>query len=198
MSRIVTNKSDRACSWTDISTRCEHDFDSQALVSISQQNDKGKENRELNSASLFKSSHRCVRSNLPARDQGQFVNCFTSPFAKRCSLSGEHCGQTLLLWSKLGSTNVTSSQFDAENSFEVSKNLLIRRGGTLLVVLYYCGGGVTLGSEILLCHLGFDLVPPLDNGLSHNRSNGFGLDYVIASVDLGQMLAFGLGSLIRR
>ena len=99
---------------------------------------------------------------------------------------------SLFLRSKLGGANVVASQFDTEHPLEVPEDLLVGRGGALLVVLYYRHRGVALCGKVLLRHLRLHLVPAFNDGLADHRAHGLGLDDVVASVDLGQVLAFDL------
>lgn len=129
--------------------------------------------------------------NLPVRR----INASTlisSPSSRvqRDDPSSMSC-RTLLLRSELWSTNVTSSQLNTENSFEVSEDFLIWRSGTLLIFLYYRRGSVALCGKVFLCHFWLDLVPPLDDCKAYYRTDGLWLDDVVASVDFGKMLAFG-------
>lgn len=53
-------------------------------------------------------------------------------------------------------------------------------------------GGVALGGEVLLGHLGLDLLPCLGDDVADVLADCVGLDDVVGSVDLGQALAFWL------
>lgn len=106
---------------------------------------------------------------------------------------------SLLLWSEPWSTNVGTSQLDAENALHVGEHLLVWSGGTVLELLNNRGGGVALGGQVLLGHLWLHLLALGRDGVTDNFADRVWLDDIVGAVDLGQMLSLDtwLGGLLR-
>lgn len=105
---------------------------------------------------------------------------------------------SLLLWSESWSTNVGTSQLDAENALHVGEHLLVWSGGTVLELLDNGGSGVAFGGQVLLGHLWLHLLALGRDGVTDNLADGVWLDDIVRAVDLGQVLALDtwLGGLL--
>jgi hypothetical protein len=106
----------------------------------------------------------------------------------------------LFLFGELLSTNVCATELNIEHTLHRAKNLLIGGGGTTLEVLDNGHGGVALGGEFLLSHLVALLSAASLDSITDGVADSLRLDDVVATVDLGQVLAFGgsgLGALQR-
>src|SRR6266536_992485 len=100
---------------------------------------------------------------------------------------------SLLLWAETRSTNITSLQLDTKNPLHASQNLLIWRRSTPLEISHDTLSCIALGRQILLRHLGFHLLPLLRDDGSDFFFDRSRLHDIIASIDLGEMLAFDTG-----
>ena len=100
----------------------------------------------------------------------------------------------LLLLRELLGADIGTTELDVQHSLHGAEDLLVRCGAASLHVLHDSDGGVALGSELLLGHLVALLCAAALDGVTDLEADGLGLDDVIASVDLGQMLAFDGGS----
>ena len=98
-------------------------------------------------------------------------------------------GLLLELWL----ANVAATQLDVEHPLHGGQDLLVGRGCPPLEVGDDCGGSVALGGEVLLGHLGLHLLPCLRDHIANLLADRLGLDNVIASVDLGQVLTLNGG-----
>lgn len=96
----------------------------------------------------------------------------------------------LLLAKRQGRANVRPSKFDAQGLLYPRDFGLVGCGGSVLVGLDFGGEHVGFGGQVLLGHLGGDLVSSLDHGLGNVTANGLGLHDLVGPVDFGQMLAF--------
>ena len=101
----------------------------------------------------------------------------------------------LFLLGKLGSANVAATQLDVEDTLHVGENLLVGGGSAALKVGDNGLGGVALGGEVLLGHLGLHLLAGLGDDVADGLANGVRLDNVIGAVDLGESLAFAAANL---
>lgn len=104
----------------------------------------------------------------------------------------------LFLLGKLGGTNVAAAELDVEDTLHVGEDLLVGGGGTTLKVGNDGLGGVALGGEVLLGHLGLHLLTGLGDDVADALADGVGLDNVVGSVDLGETLAFAGAALERK
>lgn len=96
---------------------------------------------------------------------------------------------------KPGRSNVSPPQLDSQHSLQITQDLLIRLRRPVLITLHHRLRRITLGRQILLCHLRLHLVPPFHNRLCNLLSDRLGLDDVVFTVNFGQMLPFRLWSL---
>lgn len=96
----------------------------------------------------------------------------------------------LFLLGKLGRANVAAAQLDVEDALHVGEDLLVGGGGAALKVGDNGLGGVALGGEVLLGHLGLHLLAGLGDDVADGAADGVGLDNVVGAVDLGEALAF--------
>lgn len=130
-----------------------------------------------NASSLY--IFKCLSSGLGA---GPFISCHF--------ISLVHGDSHLLLLGELGSANVGTAKLDVEHPLHGGKHLLVRGGGASLEVSDDTLGGVALGGEVLLCHLGLHLLPGTGDGIADGLADCVGLDDVVGAIDLGETLAF--------
>lgn len=97
---------------------------------------------------------------------------------------------SLLLRRESRLPDIATTQLDAKHALHVPQDLLVRGGGAALEVGDDALGGVALGGEVFLGHLGLHLLAPLGDDGADVLADGRGLDDVVGPVDLGEMLAF--------
>ena len=104
-----------------------------------------------------------------------------------------------LLLRELGCPDVIAPQLDVQHLLHGAEHLLVGLRGAALEVGDDRRRGVAAGGEVLLGHLGLDLLAGLGDGGADVLADGVGLDDVVGAVDLGEALAIGvaLGGLCR-
>ena len=104
----------------------------------------------------------------------------------------------LLLRPKSRRSNITPPQLNAQCLLHGRENLLIRCRRPPLEIRHNALCGVAFGRQILLRHLRLHLLALVRDDTADLLADRVGLDDIIASVDLGEMLAFdtGLGCLL--
>lgn len=102
---------------------------------------------------------------------------------------------SLLLVGELGCANVAAAQLDVEDPLHGTQHLLV--GGSSAPLEIGDDGlcGVALGGQVLLCHLGLDVLSRGGDDAADILADGVGLDDVVGAVNLGQALALDLGAL---
>jgi hypothetical protein len=105
--------------------------------------------------------------------------------------------RSFLLVRELGGANVAASQLDIEHALHGAEHLLVGGGATSLEFGDDSLGGVAAGSEILLGHLGLDLLSGLCNDVANSLADGVGLDDVVGTVNLGHTLTLRCGTLCK-
>lgn len=118
----------------------------------------------------------------------KFKQCFAE--VNVCHLLA--CSCSLLLAIRLWLSNVLASQDDLEHPLHITQDLLVRLCCTSLEIGNYCRCLVDLRGQVLLCH-GLTLVvlkvcSSLLDRVADFCADGLGLDDVVTSVDLGQVL----------
>jgi hypothetical protein len=106
--------------------------------------------------------------------------------------------RSFLLVRELGGANVAASQLDIEHALHGAEHLLVGGGATSLEFGDDSLGGVAAGSEILLGHLGLDLLSGLCNDVANSLADGVGLDDVVGTVNLGHTLTLRCGTGVGR
>jgi len=104
---------------------------------------------------------------------------------------GSTLDPSLFLLGELFCTNVATTELDVEHALHRTENFLVRCRSAPLEVLNDSDGSVALGGQLLLRHLVAFFGATLLDRIAHGVTNGFGLDDVVAAVDLCQVLAFG-------
>jgi hypothetical protein len=97
--------------------------------------------------------------------------------------------RSFLLVGELGGTNVGAAQLDVEDTLHGGQDLLVGGSGSPLKVSDDTLGGVALGGQVLLGHLGLHLLTGLGDDVADLLAHGVGLDDVVGSIHLGQTLA---------
>lgn len=152
--------------------------------------------------------HRCILHHCSPEHAFKRLNpdflihrlspAFAAPRFISSNLVNSDERSSLLLWSESWSTNVGTSQLDAENALHVGEHLLVWSGGTVLELLDNGGSGVALGGQVLLGHLWLHLLALGRDGVTDNLADGVWLDDIVRAVNLGQVLALNtwLGGLL--
>lgn len=122
--------------------------------------------------------------------RGIFINFLTLTSTSPKKKPGPHRRSLFITFGEPFFPDIRATQSDVEHALHCAQNLLVGSGGTLLHLLDDGGGGVAFGREFLLCHFVGLLIAALLDSVCHSRTDGLGLDDVIAAVDLCQVLAF--------
>lgn len=85
----------------------------------------------------------------------------------------------LFLLAKLGLADAGPPELDVEDALHGGEDLLVGGGGPALKVGDDGLGGVALGGEVLLGHLGLHLLARLGDDVADLLADGVGLDDVI-------------------
>jgi len=105
--------------------------------------------------------------------------------------------RSLLLGAELGLADAGAPQLDVEDALHGGEHLLVGGCGAALKVGDDGLGGVALCGEVLLGHLGLNLLTGSRDDIADGLADGVGLDDVVGAVDLGEALAFNGGAGLR-